>query len=59
MQYIQVVMGKISFSVVLPLQLTVVGLVPHDVDLYRVTLSQQRVQWYSTGVTDIWYQREG
>ena len=41
-----------------PFQLTVVHLVAHNMDL-QTTLAQQRVQWHSTGVTNIWFQREG
>ena len=41
------------------LQLTVVYLLPHGMDLRRATLTQQRVQRCSTGVTQVWFQREG
>ena len=40
-------------------QLTVVYLVTLNVDLWRVTLTQQRVQRCSTGVIQVWFQREG
>ena len=39
-------------------QLTVVHLVTHNADL-QTTLRQQRVQWHSTAVTNIWFQRGG
>jgi len=39
-------------------QLTVVHLVTHNVEL-QVTLTQQRVRWHSTVVTNIWFQRGG
>ena len=41
------------------LQLTVVPLLPPGMDLWRATLTQQRVQRCFTGVTKIWFQREG
>ena len=41
------------------IQLTVVPLVIHNVDLWRATLPQQRVQRCSTAVTNTWFQRGG
>ena len=40
------------------LQLTVVHLVSHNVDL-EATVTQQRVRWHSTAVANIWFQRGG
>jgi len=42
----------------LSLQLTVVHLVTHNVDL-ETTLTQQKVQRYPTAVTQVWCQRGG
>ena len=36
-----------------------VHLLPHNVDLWRATLTQQRVQRWFTGVTQVWCQRGG
>ena len=41
------------------IQLTVVYLLPHGLDLWRATLTQQRVQWCSTAVIQVWFLREG
>ena len=41
------------------LHLTVVDLLHHEMDLWRATLAQQRVQRCSTAVTQVWFQREG
>ena len=41
------------------IQLTVVPLLPHNVDLWRARLIQQRVQRYFTAVTQVWCQRGG
>ena len=41
------------------LQLNVVYLLHHKMDLLRVTLTQQRVQRCSTAVTQVWFQRRG
>ena len=58
--YIRMLSGERSvLLVVLPLQLTVVHLMPHKMDLWRAPQAQQRVQRCSTVVTNIWFQREG
>ena len=41
------------------MQLTVVYRLPHNVDLWRATMIQQKVQRCSTAVTNIWFQRGG
>ena len=41
------------------LQLTVAHLLPHGMALWTLTLTQQRVQWCSTAVTQVWSQRRG
>ena len=41
------------------MQLTVVHLLPHNMDLWRPTLTLQRVQRFSTAVTKVWFQRGG
>ena len=38
---------------------TVVLLLPHKMDVWRATLTQQRVHRCSTGVTQVWFQRGG
>ena len=46
-------------GLILPLQLTVVYLVPLSMDLWRATLTLQNVQWCSTAVTQVLFQRGG
>ena len=52
-------LSKGIVSQLIHLQLTVVCLLLHGVDLWRATLPQQRVQWCSTAVTQVWFQKEG
>ena len=50
---------SIAFFMSSFVQLTVVLLLPLRMDLWKATLTQQRVQWCSTDVTQGWFQRGG
>ena len=56
---LQLMHESIAFFMSSFVQLTVVLLLPLGMDLWKATLTQQRVQWCSTDVTRVWFQRGG